>query len=547
MPSQSRISARCLSYLLLILGAAACFGPAAASAADYLTPEESLARMELPEGFRANLFAHEPDIVKVIAMAWDERGRLYVLECLEYPNGAPPGTKPRDRIKILEDTDGDGKVDKVTIFADGLDLATGMQVGYGGVFVGAAPYLYFLKDSDGDDVADTREVLLEGFGRQDTHEMLNSFIWGPDGWLYGCHGVFTYSNVQGIPFSAAIWRYHPRAKKFEIFAEGTSNPWGFDYNAVGSSFLEACVIPHLFHMVPGGLYIRQAGQNTNPYAYGQIREISDHVHYYGVTPHAGNNDPRSGATGGGHAHSGLLCYLGDNFPEEYRGSLFMGNIHGNRVNRDLLVRRGSSYVGKHAPDFLKANDRNFRALNTQLGPDGSLYQLDWHESFPCHNTNPDAWTRDHGRIYRVTYTGDKPLEPRKPQRDDAARGGDLSKLSSAELVEFLNFPNAWQSRMANRILAERQDRSVVPALQQMALEEGDEERALHGLWALDAVGGFDEPFARKTLAHQDPWVRAWTVRFLGELGSVSTQTLKQLVRMAAADPSPDVRLQLAST
>src|SRR4029077_19030561 len=146
--------------------------------------------------------------------------------------------------------------DKVTTFAEGLNLATGLAVGHGGGFVGEAPYLLFLQSTKGDGKADKRTVLLDGFGYQETHETLNSFLWGPDGWLYGCHGVFTRSKVQGIPFSAAIWRYHPLTKKFEIFAEGTSNPWGFDYDEHGAGFLTACVIPHLFHMVPGGLYIR---------------------------------------------------------------------------------------------------------------------------------------------------------------------------------------------------------------------------------------------------------------------------------------------------
>src|SRR3990172_8132829 len=375
----------------LVCGAVAYALASGMALADYLTVEEALKRMEVPAGFGVTCFAHEPEIVKPIAMAFDERGRLYVVECLEYPAGAPKGEKPKDRIKIFEDTDGDGRADKFSVFAEGFDRATGIGVGYGGVFLGAAPYLYFLKDTDGDGRADTREVLLEGFGRHDTHETLNSFIWGPDGWLYGCHGVFTHSKVQGIPFTAAVWRYHPRTRKFEIFAEGTSNPWGFDFNAVGSSFLTACVIPHLYHMVPGGLYIRQAGQNANPYAYGEIKEIGDHFHYYGVTPHSGNKDPRSGATGGGHAHAGCLCYLGDSFPAEDRGSLLMGNIHGNRVNRDVLERRGATYVGRHAADFLKANDPNFRPLNLQTGPDGSVYLIDWHEANPCHNMDVRVW------------------------------------------------------------------------------------------------------------------------------------------------------------
>src|SRR5262245_50873054 len=255
------------AWLVTRLAAAQPGPDAGKSGVQFPTGRECAALMTVPAGFAVKLFAGEPDVINPIGIDFDHRGRVYVLECLEYPQKAAPGTKGRDRIKILEDTDGDGVADKVTTFAEGLNLATGLAVGHGGVFVGEAPELVFLQDTDGDDKADKRTVLLDGWGLQDTHELLNSFLWGPDGWLYGCHGVFTHSKVQGIPFSAAVWRYHPQTKQFEVFAEGTSNPWGFDYDANGSCFLTACVIPHLFHMSPGGLYIRQAGQNRNPYAF----------------------------------------------------------------------------------------------------------------------------------------------------------------------------------------------------------------------------------------------------------------------------------------
>src|SRR6266404_2210911 len=202
-----------------------------------LSPEEARKKFSLPEGFEIRLFASEPEVVNPVAMTWDERGRLWVLELYEYPLGAKPGQKPRDRIKILEDTDADGRADKVTVFADGLNLATGMQLGNGGVYVGQAPELLFLQDTNHDDKADTRTVLLSGFGLEDRHELLNGFTWGPDGWLYLTHGVFTHSQVKipeastpGIEVTAAVARYHPLTKKFEVFADGTSNPWGVDFD-----------------------------------------------------------------------------------------------------------------------------------------------------------------------------------------------------------------------------------------------------------------------------------------------------------------------------
>ncbi len=249
-----------------------------------LAPDETRKLIQVPPGFEVRLFAAEPMVVNPVAMTWDERGRLWVVELYEYPKGAPKGEKGRDRIKILEDADADGKADKVTVFADGFSLATGIALGNGGVYLGQAPHLYFLKDTNGDDKADSQEIILTGFGMEDRHELLNGFAWGPDGWLYMTHGVFTHSKVKlpegadptghdpdgfGVQMDAALARFNPVTKKFEVFADGTSNPWGVDWNERGDAFVSACVIQHLFHMAPGGLYNRQGGTWPNPYGYVQ--------------------------------------------------------------------------------------------------------------------------------------------------------------------------------------------------------------------------------------------------------------------------------------
>ncbi len=247
---------------------------------------------------------------------------------------APEG-EGKDRILIFEDTNGDGKHDKRTVFKEGLNLVSGIELGFGGVWVGAAPYLLFIPDADGDDKPDGEpQILLDGWGFQDTHETLNAFIWGPDGWLYGCHGVFTHSRVgkpgtpdeQRIPINAGIWRYHPTRHVFEVFAEGTSNPWGVDFNDKGEAFCTACVIPHLYHVIPGARYQRQAGQHFNPYTYDDIKTIAKHRHWTG---NQWNNEDRlkSDGIGGGHAHAGAMIYQGGVWPEKYRNQLFMNNIH----------------------------------------------------------------------------------------------------------------------------------------------------------------------------------------------------------------------------
>jgi putative membrane-bound dehydrogenase-like protein len=516
----------------------------------YLTPEETVRQFTVPDGFEVKLFAAEPDLANPIAMCFDERGRLWAIECFEYPKGTPPGQKPKDRIKIFEDTEGDHRADKVTVFAEGFNLATGIAVGHGGVFLGVAPDLLFLRDTDGDDRADTREVLLTGFGRHDTHELLNTFTWGPDGWLYGLHGVFTHSKVRransdgaagaarspgapviessspqpnadepSIEMNAAVWRYHPRTRKFEIFAEGTSNPWGIDFDNRGNMFLTACVIPHLFHMIPGGRYIRQAGQNRNPYDFGQLKEISDHLH------HAQS----------GWAHAGCVVLEGELWPEQLRGSVIFGSIHGNSIKRDVLQRRGSTFLATHAPDFLNSGDKNFRPVHQEIGPDGAIYISDWHDQWPCHQTPPDAWEKERGRVYKIVRKGTRPTPPR-----------DMSKLTDEQLVAELKNPNPYTHRTAQRLLDERRA-PVAPLLRRtLYLGSTPVEHSLRALWTLYSVDGFDEAVAETLLAQPEPVVRAWAVRLLGETGKLSPTVRDRLVELAGTDPSPDVRLQLAA-
>jgi putative membrane-bound dehydrogenase-like protein len=505
----------------------------------YLSPEESLRQLQAPPGFEVKLFAAEPDIINPIAFSIDERGRLWVVECYEYPKKTPKGQKPRDRIKILEDTTGSGKADKVTIWAAGKDLpigwdlTTGIEVGHGGVFLGAAPYLFFLSDTSGQGRCDKQEILLSGFGSQDTHETLNTFQWGPDGLLYGLHGIFTQSKVGEVRLNAAVWRYNPcppppvgggkGGGRFDIFAEGTSNPWGLDFDPHGQAFLTACVIPHAFHIIPGGSYIRQDGRPdsyNHPYSFGLLREICDHTH------HAES----------GWAHAGALILQGDHIPEDLRGSLLMGSIHGCVIKRDTLERRGSTFVARHTPDFLKCGDKNFRPINMRWGPDGSIYVIDWHDQNPCHQADPDSWDMTHGRIYKIQRIGTKSEPP-----------GDLAKKSSRELVQLLKNNSPWWHRTALRLLNERHDKSVVPLLEDLLLHAKDDMHSLRALWGLFVVGAFDESIALRALQHASPWVRSWTVRLLGEGGHVSGGMLAKFVELAKSDPAPEVRVQLAAT
>jgi putative membrane-bound dehydrogenase-like protein len=526
-----------------------------------LSPQEAAKAMTLPPGFRAQLFAAEPDVKQPVAFAIDDRGRLWVAEAYSYPIRQMEG-QGKDRIVVFEDQDGDGAFDRRTVFMEGLNLVSGLEVGFGGVWVGAAPYLYFIPIADGDEPKPAGEpkILLDGWGYGDTHETMNTFLWGPDGWLYGCHGVFTHSVVgqPGTPedarvkINAGIWRYHPTQHRFEVFAEGTSNPWGLDFNDHGHAIIEACVIPHLWHIIQGAHYQRQAGQHFNPHLYGNITTIADHAHYAGKTPHGGNN--RSDSAGGGHAHAGLMVYLGGSWPAQYRGQAFMNNIHGARINMDILDPKGSGYVGKHGADFILFNDAWSQIVNLQYDQNGSVYLIDWYDKQQCHTRNPGDHDRANGRIFKVVYGDTKTTRV------------DLQKLPDDELVMLQLRKNEWLVRHARRILQERAVAGKVSAEARKKLRallglDGDVLKVklsteYHGvssalgqlrvLWALHAIGGLSEADTLELLKHEDAQVRAWAIQVACENGQATDKLVKAFAELARTDASPVVRLYLAS-
>jgi putative membrane-bound dehydrogenase-like protein len=543
--------------------------------AEGLEPAAAAANMTVPPGFHVQLAAGEPMVHQPIAMCFDHRGRLWIAEAHTYPLRAPDG-QGKDRIIILEDTDHDGAYDKSTTFIEGLNLVSGLEVGFGGVYVGAAPYLMFIPDRNGDDIPDGIEVgtaanptdtsalqfpndvppgaivLRDGFGWQDTHETLNAFIWGPDGWLYGCHGVFTHSKVgrpgaadeDRVPVNAAVWRYHPTKDEFETFMNGTSNPWGVDFNDHGQAFLTACVIPHLWHVIQGARYHRQGGRHFNPHTYDDIKTIADHAHYVGnIRDHAwwGHEPNAAGGTleaGGGHAHAGGMIYLGDNWPETHRNQIFFNNIHGNRVNNDLLERvpGQSGFVGHHGRDLLLANDRYFRGINLRYGPDGTVLLIDWYDKNACHRTNPEIWDRTNGRVYRIAYGDVKPATV------------DLSSWTVAELVEAHEHRNEWYVRMARKQLMHAGCPPEAEAEFRRRMTDAGRpvDRRLRYLWTLHAVGGLTSEDVQQLLTDSDEYVRAWAIQLDLEDRNVDEVVLARMEQMAREDPSAVVRLYLCS-
>jgi putative membrane-bound dehydrogenase-like protein len=513
--------------------------------ADGLPAREAPQAMSVQPGFSVKLLAAEPDVCQPIGMCFDDRGRLWVAECYAYPHKVA-AADAKDRILIFEDTDGDHVLDSRKVFIEGLNLLSGLAVGFGGVWAGAAPDFMFIPDADGDDVPDGEpQILLDGWGAQDTHETLNSFLWGPDGWLYGCHGVFTHSAVgkpgspaaDRVKINAGIWRYHPVRHEFEVFSEGTSNPWGVDFNDLGHAFQTACVIPHLYHVIPGARYQRQAGQHFNPYTFDDIKTIARHRHWSG---NQWNNADRaaSDAMGGGHAHSGACIYLGGSWPEHYRGKLFMNNIHGARLNEDRLTPAGSGYVGDGEPDFLFANDSWSQFISLQVGPDGQMVLIDWYDQTQCHQQR-DAVDRGNGRIFKVVYGEAAPVRV------------DLAHDSDAALVDLLGHDNDWFVRHARRLLQERAAAGRLSAdtprlLAQKLAAATTTPKKLRLIWALHVTGQLDETRLLSLLDDADPAIRGWAIQLAAEGRDVSPPLLARFAQLAATDPSPAVRLALAA-
>ena len=550
----------CVFCLLL------CLTPAVAQDSNddgLLHPEEAAGSMIVPDGFNVTLFAGEPDVKQPIAFCIDDQGRLWVAEAYNYPHH---GTKAGDRIIILEDTDHDGRHDKRTVFYDKLNYVSGIEVGFGGVWVMSPPYFYFIPDRDGDDRPDAEpQLLLDGFGNHsNAHNIANGFAWGPDGWLYGTHGRTNWSmignpgspNGDRVRFDGGVYRYHPVRRIWESYADGTTNPWGIDWDDYGQSFICNCVNPHLFHVIPGAHYEPWRNRKSSEFAFERIPTIADHLHFTGTgNVRDGIGSTAEDAAGGGHAHCGTMVYLGDNWPDRYRNTLFTNNIHGRRINNDILKRKGSGYVASHGPDVMQSQDPWFMGVTLAYGPDGSVFVSDWSDTGECHSVRN---TRRHtGRIYRIAYG--------TPER----RSSDVSEYSSSELVQLQTHRNDWFVRHARRVLQERaasgEDMSSVHELLRAMLEHSaDVPRRLRCLWVLHVTGGMNRTDLRRLLDDTSEHVRVWAIQLLVEnqsrrrqkttllvrdtatISRLDSDTLKKFHEMAAHDESSLVRLYLAS-
>ncbi|MBB75606.1 MAG: dehydrogenase [Planctomycetaceae bacterium] len=509
-----------------------------------LIPQESLKRIVVPDGFQVTLFAGEPDLRRPLAFDFDDRGRLWVVENYSHPKWRQDATS--DRVLIFEDADHDGRFDRRKVFWSQGRYLTGIAVGHGGVWLANTPELTFIPDVNGDDVPDGPPVvMLDGF-QISTNNVLNNFHWGPDGWLYGAIGLAerSYVGKPGTPrpqrtvITRGIWRFHPHHQTFEVVASGMVNPWGADFNEYGDLFTTNTVTAHLWQIVPGMICQGRAAEEQHPFAYARIQSIADHLHWGGgVWQSSRQHAERHSVAGGGHAHCGAMIYLGDNWPDKYRGTLFTNNLHGNRVNNDRLVPHHSTYVGVHADDLLYANDPWFRGLSIKYGPDGGVYISDWHDLGECHDN--DGSHRSSGRIFKVVYG------------TPAARPVNLRAATDRQLADLHLHPNVWFVRHARRILQERAlaGASLLAARRRLRgiLDESEDERQqLRALWTLFVMRDFTEPELVRFLQHPSLHVRRWAIRFLVDRSPPGQAALDAMVRLATRDDSAKVRLALAS-
>ncbi|MEQ1829440.1 MAG: PVC-type heme-binding CxxCH protein [Pirellula sp.] len=528
-------------------------------------PKESISKMQLAEGLAAELVASEPLVKQPVAIDFDDRGRLWVIQYLQYPNPAdlkrtqvdrysrtkydripappPMGPKGADRLTILQDSDGDGTMDSCKDFVDGLNLASGFAFGYDGVFVLNVPYLLFYADRNRDDVPDgPPEVLLTGFGMEDAHSVANSLTWGPDGWLYGCQGSTVTANIRGIEFQQGVWRYHPISRDFELFCEGGGNSWGLDFDAQGNLLYSTNYGGHvLLHGLQGGYFVKsfaKHGELHNPSAYG----------YFEHAPHDRFT--------GGHVTVGGTVYQADTLPAMYRNQYIAGDLLGHNVQWHTIGPMGSTVRTAHGGELLRSNDAWFATTDLTVGPEGAVYVADWHDQRTAH-PDPDAdWDRTNGRIYRVVP---KSIDP--SSRNSAI---DISNSSIDDLVTLHQDSNQWLVRRARqelirrnanqsldgkKDLLERLRGQVISKVVHSAQKTNQATQAnrLELFWTLYCLGGFDESIAMSTLADGEPSIRAWTVRFLGDSGRVSMEMAHRLDEFAEQETDVHVRQQIACT
>jgi putative membrane-bound dehydrogenase-like protein len=537
------------------------------STASPTPPQEALSQLTMPPGFKATIFAAEPDVQNPIAMCFDAQGRLWIAENYTYAERPLRfDLKLRDRILVFEDTKGEGHFTKRTVYDDSLQMLTGIVRGDGGVWAMCPPQLLFIPDKDAGGLSGgTPQVALDGFTvpSENYHNFANGLSWGPDGWLYGRCGASCPGDVappgtpaeQRVPLRGGMWRYHPQRKVFEALTSGTTNPWGHDWDENGELFFVNTVNGHLWHGITGAHFTRPHTLDPNGHVYGLIDQHADHYHFDTGKGWQASRNGAANDLGGGHAHCGTVIYQADNWPEAYRGKLFTINYHGRRFNTERLERIGSGYVGKREPDVMLFGDPWFRGIDLATGPDGSVFAIDYSDTGECHQST--GVNRTSGRIYKITYEAGAKTPPAK---------WDISQLPALELAKLHGAANDWYARQASRLLEKKslagEDLTAARAALQQQLDKGASSALrLRALWTLRLTGGVDDAKLRTLLHDDNEHLRTWAIRLLtddwpldtclshrpGPEAQPAADLLAEFARMAREDQSGLVHLALSST
>lgn len=530
--------------------------------ADPLTPEQALEHFKLDENFEIEIFAAEPYIQDPVSMIFDEKGNAYVVEMPDYPYKPEPG-QGKGRIMLVKDTDGDGRVDSSSVFAEGIADATSMMLWKGGLIVTAAPYILYLKDTDGDNVADVQEKLFSGFFENNSEAQITNLRFGVDNWIYasnnGQAGNVTFSRKpDAVPLSmaGADFRFRLDRDEFELetgaaqFGQ-TLNDWGHRFFTQNTVHIQQSIIPwrysHRHPYLPsarGAYEINDHGLpmfQLTPAPYWRAERSARRQAVYDEQ----GSDRIEWADGHFTGASGGTVYTGDVFPEEYYGNIFTGEVAGNLVHRDVLVPHPTSprYDAKRAEgetdkEFLASTDSWFRPANFTVGPDGYLYIIDMYRqhietpvSIPDDLKEDMDFMRgsDMGRIYRVV-----PKDRRKGKVVQAS----ASERQSAAYVEMLSHPNQWWRLQAQRNLLERQDKTVIPAVTSLYNQSTDARVRLHALYVLEGLDALNADLVRKALSDSEPGVR--------EHGAILAERFPELLKdliQLSSDKAPRVAFQ----
>lgn len=468
---------------------------------DFQTPEQERAGFTLPEGFEITLFASEPDISKPINMEFDARGRLWVTNTVEYPMPARD-RKGKDRITILEDTDGDGRADKFTNFTDEMNIPIGITPVHRGAIAYSIPNVYRFTDNDDDGKADDSTKLVGPFEFIDTHGMVNNLIRGYDGWIHACHGYANTSTVAGkdgdsiTMNSGNTFRFREDGSRVEATTYGRINPFGYAYDDWGYLYSLDCHTKPIYQLIHNAQYPAQGGKQP---AFGWAPEMMSYE--FGST-----------------ANSGLVYYTGGQFPEAYQHNFYSGNVVTGRINRNTMSLEGSSPVSKREEDFVISADPWFRPVDLKTGPDGSIYIADFYNRIIGHYEVPKEHPgrdRTSGRIWKITYKGKdvKKITPR-----------DWSKASLDELIKALNYPQLnIRMLIANQIVDVHQSGAVVPVKQHITSPGIDHQSLIQGLWILYRLNALDADILNKALQHTEPVVQVHALRILTETVKITPQ------------------------